>query len=204
MVPERIRLSINRTQDELKIRSQQKYGFRNLNMLTDDELKSISNWQDVPALRAIYKSHPGGDAYPVYVSQDGTNAPVTDVVRRHGAHSLVHPRHTIALQRGTYLAKMPGYAYLSVHYGWALRTLFGMGRPGAPASKGAPYSGVIILEEDIEVAVDFFSYFTATAKLLDQDPTLLCVSAFNDNGCYATFCPFSVISPHSWTYDTVF
>ena len=134
------------------------------------------------ALRAIYKSHPGGDAYPVYVSQDGTNAPVTDVVRRHGAHSLVHPRHTIALQRGTYLAKMPGYAYLSVHYGWALRTLFGMGRPGAPASKGAPYSGVIILEEDIEVAVDFFSYFTATAKLLDQDPTLLCVSAFNDNG----------------------
>ena len=29
---------------------------------------------------------------------------------------------------------------------------------------------------------DFFSYFTATAPLLYRDPSLLCVSAFNDNG----------------------
>lgn len=36
--------------------------------------------------------------------------------------------------------------------------------------------------QDIEVSQDFFSYFTATAKLLDAEPSLLCVSAFNDNG----------------------
>ena len=48
------------------------------------------------------------------MSQDGPNAQVTEVVRRHGAHSLVHPRRNIQLQRGTYLFKMPGYAYLSV------------------------------------------------------------------------------------------
>ena len=72
-----------------------------------------------------------------------------------------------------YIAKFPGYAYLAVHYGWALATLF---------DDAAQYEGVIILEEDIEVAPDFFSYFTATAPLLYQDDSLLCVSAFNDNG----------------------
>ena len=129
------------------------------------------------ALRSIFRSHPGGDAYPVYVSQDGPNERVSQVARSHGARTLVHPRRPLQLQRGSYLAKMPGYAYLSVHYGWALRTLFGIGagagdlrraggadpadgstRTGAGAGAGAgagggggPYAGVIILEEDIEV-----------------------------------------------------
>ena len=141
------------------------------------------------ALRSINASHPGGDSYPVYVSQDGENKGVADMARKHGARSLVHPRKIIEFTRGTYLSKNPGYAYLSVHYGWALRTLFGMGigasrgaGSSASAGGGGPYAGVIILEEDIRVAADFFSYFSATAPLLESDPTLLCVSAFNDNG----------------------
>ncbi|XP_069947627.1 protein O-linked-mannose beta-1,2-N-acetylglucosaminyltransferase 1-like [Cherax quadricarinatus] len=39
---------------------------------------------------------------------------------------------------------------------------------------------IIILEEDLYVAVDFYSYFTQTAPLMDQDSTLFCVSAWND------------------------
>ena len=93
---------------------------------------------------------------------------------------LVHPRHTLRVQSGTYLAKFPGYAYLAVHYGWALGTLFDMS--GSDRGGDGPYAGVIILEEDIEIAPDFWSYFTHTAPLLERDPTLLCVSAFNDNG----------------------
>ena len=61
---------------------------------------------------------------------------------RHGARRLVHPRKPVRLKTGTYLAKFPGYAYLSLHYGWALGTLF---------ADAAAYEGVIILEEDIEV-----------------------------------------------------
>ncbi|XP_050737950.1 protein O-linked-mannose beta-1,2-N-acetylglucosaminyltransferase 1-like isoform X2 [Eriocheir sinensis] len=41
-----------------------------------------------------------------------------------------------------------------------------------------PY--VILLEEDLYVASDFFSYFAQTAPLLMSDPTLYCVSAWND------------------------
>jgi hypothetical protein len=55
----------------------------------------------------------------------------------------VHPRKAVKLKTGTYLAKFPGYAYLSLHYGWALGTLF---------ADDAAYEGLIILEEDIEVA----------------------------------------------------
>ena len=131
------------------------------------------------ALTSIFSHHPGGDAFPIYVSQDGENSAVSAVTAKHGAHRLVHPRRTLQLQPRSYLSKFPGYAYLAVHYGWALETLFAM-KGGGDA--GGPYAGVIILEEDIEIAPDFFSYFTNTAPLLEADPTLLAVSAFNDNG----------------------
>ena len=39
---------------------------------------------------------------------------------------------------------------------------------------------VIILEEDLDVSPDFFSYFSQTIGLLEQDPTVYCVSAWND------------------------
>lgn len=41
---------------------------------------------------------------------------------------------------------------------------------------------VIILEEDIHTSPDFFTYMQATSKILDEDPTLFAVSAYNDNG----------------------
>lgn len=44
------------------------------------------------------------------------------------------------------------------------------------------YDQVIIIEDDIEVAPDFFTYFEAFTPLLRQDTTLLCVSSWNDNG----------------------
>ena len=104
------------------------------------------------ALKSIYAAHPGGEAFPVYVSIDGGNSAVAAVATRHGARTLTHERSTIVFDRknalGVYLAKFPGYAYLSVHYGWAMRTLFADPRA---------YEGVIILEEDIEIAPDFFS-----------------------------------------------
>ncbi|WAR23362.1 PMGT1-like protein [Mya arenaria] len=46
-----------------------------------------------------------------------------------------------------------------------------------------PDSGyVIIIEEDLDVSPDFFLYFQQTMHLLDEDPTLYCISAWNDQG----------------------
>jgi alpha-1,3-mannosyl-glycoprotein beta-1,2-N-acetylglucosaminyltransferase len=41
---------------------------------------------------------------------------------------------------------------------------------------------LIFLEEDLEIAPDFFGYFAAFAPLLDKDKSLMCVSAWNDHG----------------------
>ncbi|XP_019858766.1 PREDICTED: protein O-linked-mannose beta-1,2-N-acetylglucosaminyltransferase 1-like [Amphimedon queenslandica] len=40
----------------------------------------------------------------------------------------------------------------------------------------------IILEEDLDVAPDFFMYFSETKHLLEEDPSLYCISAWNDQG----------------------
>ena len=38
------------------------------------------------------------------------------------------------------------------------------------------------LQDDMELAPDFFSYFAATSQLLSSDPSLFCVSSWNDHG----------------------
>ena len=44
------------------------------------------------------------------------------------------------------------------------------------------FSQVIIVEDDLEIAPDFYEYFSATLPVLRADPSLWCVSAWNDNG----------------------
>ena len=40
----------------------------------------------------------------------------------------------------------------------------------------------ILVEEDLDVSPDFFSYFSQTMHLMEEDPTLYCISAWNDQG----------------------
>lgn len=39
-----------------------------------------------------------------------------------------------------------------------------------------------MLEEDLDVSPDFFSYFSQTKHLLAEDPSIYCISAWNDQG----------------------
>ena len=41
---------------------------------------------------------------------------------------------------------------------------------------------VVVLEDDLLPAPDFVHYFTQAACLVDRDPTVYAVSAWNDNG----------------------
>lgn len=66
----------------------------------------------------------------------------------------------------------PGHAWLSQHYKWALDRAF--------LEQG--HSHVIIVEDDMLFSPDFLHFFEATAVLLEQDPTLWCISTWNDNG----------------------
>jgi alpha-1,3-mannosyl-glycoprotein beta-1,2-N-acetylglucosaminyltransferase len=65
-----------------------------------------------------------------------------------------------------------GYCRLALHYKMLLQLFFDCLK--------AP--NLIFLEEDLEVAPDFFMYFEAAAPLLKRDSSLWCVSAWNDHG----------------------
>ncbi|KJE96186.1 O-linked-mannose beta-1,2-N-acetylglucosaminyltransferase 1 [Capsaspora owczarzaki ATCC 30864] len=60
------------------------------------------------------------------------------------------------------------------HYKYSLTRLFDEIAPSAPYT--------IIVEEDLEVSPDFLQYFDQTLPLMELDPTLYCISAWNDNG----------------------
>ncbi|XP_069695480.1 protein O-linked-mannose beta-1,2-N-acetylglucosaminyltransferase 1-like isoform X2 [Periplaneta americana] len=64
-------------------------------------------------------------------------------------------------------------ARISQHYKASLTATFNI----FPNAKYA-----IIVEEDLDVSPDFFSYFSQTRRLLEEDETLYCVSAWNDQG----------------------
>jgi len=115
---------------------------------------------------------------PIVISEDGVHPAVNEVVLEYKSKfedigvPLYHIQH-----RGSASVKDPYHA-LSQHYGWALNELFqGKIDPMLPIPQR-----VIILEEDLNTAPDFFSYMEATSKLLDNDPSLFAVSAFSDNG----------------------
>ncbi|CAM9982748.1 unnamed protein product, partial [Hapterophycus canaliculatus] len=135
-------------------------------------------------LRAVAEYHPGssrGAAYaiPVVVSQDGTSQRVADVISKFKT-SMAGRSYVIHIQHEPTRGESRPYYKLSAHYKWALSQAFDeLERAGY---NWALKDKVIILEEDLEIAPDFFEYFSATAPLLDQDETLMAVSAWNDNG----------------------
>ncbi|KAL1527650.1 hypothetical protein AB1Y20_009036 [Prymnesium parvum] len=108
----------------------------------------------------------GAGRFPVYVSQDGDHSETARVGRRHNVTLWQHPR-TPLLSR-----EQAGHAYLAQHYKWALDRLF----------FERNHSHAIVLEDDMLFSPDFFSYFEQSAWLLQADPTLWCVSSWNDNG----------------------
>lgn len=44
------------------------------------------------------------------------------------------------------------------------------------------HSSVVVDIDDLEVAPDFFSYFSSLRHLLEIDSSVWCISAWNDNG----------------------
>ena len=140
---------------------------------------------------------------PIIISQDGSNQEVQKVIETYSQlfemklgvplYRIEHPRSAVVNEPnewGEVDEWKTSYIQLAAHYGYALEQTFsgsayndGMFSKHNRRIPNPPLpQRVIILEEDIEIADDFFSLMNATADLLDSDDTLLAVSAFNDNG----------------------
>lgn len=44
---------------------------------------------------------------------------------------------------------------------------------------------MVIIEEDLEVSVDILTYFNQLLPVLENDETVYCISAWNDQVCSA-------------------
>ena len=145
-------------------------------------------------LDSILKAHPRNGEWPIIVSmdrQDGEDhVEVADVVEKasHQANALgieLYPwAHAMSyendVEKGKAFVDTIAYRRISRHYEWALTRVFGRGIRG-----NAALPRVVIVEDDMQVAGDFFSYFDALTPVLETDETLFCVSAWNDNGIKA-------------------
>ncbi|NXC31308.1 MGAT1 acetylglucosaminyltransferase, partial [Campylorhamphus procurvoides] len=124
-------------------------------------------------LDRLLRFRPSARRFPVIVSQDCGHAETARVIASYGdavAHLRQPDLSDIAVPAEH--RKFQGYYKIARHYRWALGQVFRTFRYGA----------AIVLEDDLEVAPDFFEYFEAALPLLRSDNTLWCVSAWHDNG----------------------
>ncbi|NXD60577.1 MGAT1 acetylglucosaminyltransferase, partial [Corvus moneduloides] len=124
-------------------------------------------------LDKILRYRPSARRFPVIVSQDCGHAETARVIASYGqavAHIRQPDLSDIAVPPEH--RKFQGYYRISRHYRWALGQVFRTFR----------YRAAIVVEDDLEVAPDFFEYFQAVFPLLQRDPSLWCISAWNDNG----------------------
>ncbi|XP_062212836.1 alpha-1,3-mannosyl-glycoprotein 2-beta-N-acetylglucosaminyltransferase-like [Phragmites australis] len=109
--------------------------------------------------------------FPLFISQDGTNGAVKKKALDYKQTTYMQHVDLEPVQTER-PGELTAYYKIAKHYKWALDELFIKHN----------FVRVIILEDDMEIAPDFFDYFEAAAKLLDNDKTIMAVSSWNDNG----------------------
>lgn len=124
-------------------------------------------------LDQLIKYRPSIEQFPIIVSEDCQHRQTADVIARYG-NQIVHIQQPDQsdIEVPPKEKKFKGYFKIARHYGWALNYVFFQLR----------YDTVIIVEDDLDIAPDFFEYFLGTYPLLVSDNSLWCVSAWNDNG----------------------
>ncbi|XP_033105704.1 alpha-1,3-mannosyl-glycoprotein 2-beta-N-acetylglucosaminyltransferase-like [Anneissia japonica] len=125
------------------------------------------------SLDTLLRHRPSEKQFPIVVSQDCGHAETEKVIRSYGDKvRLIKQPDLSEIKVPVQHKKFIGYYKIARHYRWALNQIF----------KELNYNAAIIVEDDLDIAVDFFEYFLATYPLLVEDKSLWCVSAWNDNG----------------------
>ena len=120
-------------------------------------------------LKSIFNAL-GCSALPIIVSEQGSDSATKKVLSRY--KGITHIQFPKVLTFEVPVDGVPGYYYLTEHYRAAFTYLF----------DELAYQNLIVIEDDLEVSKDFFTYFEDTFPLLEQDSTIWSISAFNDNG----------------------
>ncbi|XP_062853161.1 protein O-linked-mannose beta-1,2-N-acetylglucosaminyltransferase 1 [Trichomycterus rosablanca] len=111
-------------------------------------------------LRSLLSSH-GVNPQMITVFIDGYYEEPMDVVELFGLKGVQHTPISIKNAR------------VSQHYKASLTATFNL-HPDA--------NFAIVLEEDLDISIDFYSFLSQTIHLLNEDESLYCISAWNDQG----------------------
>jgi len=131
-------------------------------------------------MKSILKATRDPAKFPIIISQDAfdekmINMVTEDFVMPGIAYHMHHTHDVNAPETAKTFGEAKsnlGYVRIAQHYGFALQKVFG----------DFGFKQLLIIEEDMEVSPDFFSYFGAMLPFLQSDKDLFCVSAWNDNG----------------------
>lgn len=127
-------------------------------------------------INKLLKYRKSKDEFPIIVSQDCVHERTSQVIKSYGKNLIhIHQPNQEEIKVPPKEKKFSGYFKISRHYKWALNQVFNTYK----------YGTAVIVEDDLDVAPDFFEYFKATLPILQKDETLWCVSAWNDNGKFA-------------------
>ncbi|KAI5614606.1 protein O-linked-mannose beta-1,2-N-acetylglucosaminyltransferase 1, partial [Silurus asotus] len=111
-------------------------------------------------LRSLLSSH-GVNPQMITVFIDGYYEEPMDVVELFGLKGVQHTPISIKNAR------------VSQHYKASLTATFNL-HPDA--------NFAIVLEEDLDISIDFYSFLSQTIHLLNEDESIYCISAWNDQG----------------------
>ncbi|CEF63593.1 Alpha-1,3-mannosyl-glycoprotein 2-beta-N-acetylglucosaminyltransferase [Strongyloides ratti] len=126
----------------------------------------------------LLKIRPSIETFPIYVSQDCNSPDILEMIKNFYIKNITYIKHTSPLENNNVvipqnMLRYKSYYYISRHYKLILQHIFDQ----------LNYEAAILLEDDLDVSDDIFSYFNATYhKLLISDKSLYCISAWNDNG----------------------
>eukprot|EP00096_Caligus_rogercresseyi_P012060 TRINITY_DN4945_c0_g1_i1.p1 TRINITY_DN4945_c0_g1~~TRINITY_DN4945_c0_g1_i1.p1 ORF type:complete len:440 (-),score=93.96 TRINITY_DN4945_c0_g1_i1:726-2045(-) len=126
------------------------------------------------AIDLLLKYRNNSKKFPLIVSQDCGHEATAKTIQAYGDALTFIKQPDLSEIRDIPKkeSKFKGYFKIARHYGWALNFTFNVYKA----------EQVIIVEDDLEISPDFYEYFEATLPILRQDPSLWCVSAWNDNG----------------------
>lgn len=124
-------------------------------------------------LDQLIQYRPNPDQFPIIVSQDCNHDDTTQAINKYGSQVLlIKQPDQSEIDVPPKEKKFKGYFKIARHYGWALnQTFFNFN-----------FETVIIVEDDLDIAPDFFEYFLGLYPILKKDTSLWCISAWNDNG----------------------
>ncbi|GMT32297.1 hypothetical protein PFISCL1PPCAC_23594, partial [Pristionchus fissidentatus] len=126
-------------------------------------------------LEHLIRTRPSATRFPIVVSQDCDSEEVRTTVESFG-DKVHYVKHLSGAKANIKIPpnhiRYTTYYRIARHYKLGLDHVFNK----------LGYTSVVMTEDDLDVASDFFEYFSATRKFLAEDDTLFCVSAWNDNG----------------------